>query len=342
MRSKLNPALVGVLALVALVAVGCGGASDDAANTGTASADAGASHQITIGLDVPNDADLLLPTQAAQDLGYFGDEGLRVKVVSFQGGADLVKAMVGGSVQIGVATGIDAVAAAAKGVPMRVVSGIGATNPSHLMVPPDSSIHDIAKLSPDTGFGIARFGGVTDFVARLTAERAGIPKDQVKEVAIGPDGLMAAVEAGGKDIGVFQWVPNSALTFEANGKLRTVAKVADVFPEDQYSAVIVQPKFIESDRETVTKTLTALYRAIGKIKSDRAYGEKLLVDRLKVDQANVSKVYDETVPRWSNTGKVSTAGLETYAKHLPQLKVAPKSPSLNEFYTDEFLPVKAG
>jgi len=296
--------------------------------------------KVKLGICVPNDADLALPPYAAEEKGFFADEGLSVETVSFQGGADLVKGIVGGSVDFGVCTGMDAVSANANGIPMKVVAGIGGTNPSRLQVPTSSDITDITKLDPSTTFGIARFGGVTDFVARLTADRAGIPADQFKAAAIGPDGLTAAVESGGGDIDVFQWVPNSAITFETEDKLRTVAEVADVFPDDQYSAVIAQPDYISAHADTVRAFLTAIFQGVKLMQDDRAFGEQAFIDRLKVSKENAPAVYDATVPRWSATGEVSTSGLETYAEYLPKLDISENSPSLSDVYTDEFLPVE--
>lgn len=323
--------------VVLLIATACSSSpSAGSATPGSSSAPA----KLKAGICVPNDADLALPPYVAQENGFFTDAGLEVEIVSFQGGADMVKGIVGGSVDIGVCGAIDAVAASAKGIPMKIVAGIGGTNPSRLMVPPSSAVTDITKLDADTTFGIARFGGVTDFVARLTSDRAGVPADKFKAAAIGPDGLTAAVEAGGGDIDVFQWVPNSAITFESQGKLRTVAAVADVFPEDQYSAVLAQPDYISSHKAVVSSFLTAIFQAVTLMKEDRAFAEKAFADRLNVPKENLAAVYDATVPRWSGAGEVSTAGLETYAKFLPMLGLAKESPSLSDFYTDEFLPVK--
>ncbi|WP_344782417.1 ABC transporter substrate-binding protein [Microbacterium kribbense] len=322
--------------VVLLIATAC--SSPSAAPT--ASGDATALTKLKAGICVPNDADLALPPYVAQESGFFTDEGLDVEIVSFQGGADMVKGIVGGSVDVGVCGAIDAVAASAKGIPMKIVAGIGGTNPSALMVPDSSTISDISELDAATTFGIGRFGGVTDFVARLTSDRAGVPSDKFKAAAIGPDGLTAAVEAGGGDIDVFQWVPNSAITFESQGKLRTIATVADVFPEDQYSAVLAQPEYISSHKEVIGSFLAAFFQAVTLMKEDRGFAEKAFVERLNVPQENVGAVYEATVPRWSDAGEVSTAGLETYAEFLPMLGLAKTSPSLSDFYTDEFLPVK--
>ena len=85
----------------------------------------------------------------AQEAGYYKKQGLDVELVEFKSGTDLIKAIVGGQLDIGVLGFTNAVAWASKGADLKVVGGAQQGYHS-LIVRDDSGIKDIAGLKGKT------------------------------------------------------------------------------------------------------------------------------------------------------------------------------------------------
>src|SRR5262249_5255918 len=108
---------LGVLLSVTLCAGACGSASSPAP--------AGGSNieqpHLKVGLiSVPA---TYVPLYLAVDDGYFAKEGLQVELLPFRGGADLIKAVVAGSADVGVVSLAEVLSGIAAGQPLKVFYG---------------------------------------------------------------------------------------------------------------------------------------------------------------------------------------------------------------------------
>src|SRR5690242_21463928 len=65
-----------------------------------------------------------LPLMVAQDFGFFGAEGLDVKIVLIRGGPTAMAALVGGGVDYTLVAGVAAVRAIGQNAPMQIISGL--------------------------------------------------------------------------------------------------------------------------------------------------------------------------------------------------------------------------
>ena len=111
-----------------------------------ASAPAMAAEKFRVGyLRVMDDAQAIV----AQEGGYYKKAGLDSELIEFKSGTDLIKAIVGGQLDIGVLGFTNAVAWASKGADLKVVGGAQQGYHS-LIVRDDSGIKDIAGLKGKT------------------------------------------------------------------------------------------------------------------------------------------------------------------------------------------------
>jgi NitT/TauT family transport system substrate-binding protein len=138
-----------LVASLALLAAACGDEESPPAAEPTAESAAAASgepgpaesNEITVALPFP-DAKLFGPYVVASDLGYFEEEGLKVKTIT----ADNVNAAVAsGSADIGVQDAGGAIDAIREGLPVTILAGSLCQQPFNFAVQPDvKSVQDLA------------------------------------------------------------------------------------------------------------------------------------------------------------------------------------------------------
>ncbi len=336
-RSTRHPHSVArILAPVAAIALlmGCGGAASSANHGGTIT-------HVNFGLNVPTDFDLVLPQYVARDRGFFRQEGLDVKTVSFQGGADAIKAMLAGSIDIDGATGLDAPAAVAKGAQVEEFASGGVSKSTfRLLANNRSGINSLADLKGKK-IGITRFGSLTDFVARLDGHAAGLEAGKdFTEVPVGASAAQTALLSG--EIDATNANPVDAFPLLDTGKVHVVTDFSKVDPNTQFTALVATPTYLQQHGAVVRAFLRAYFRAIDYLKKHRDYGIKATATALHVDTALATRLYDFLAHDMSTDGRMNLTGVKTYAQYLPVLGIADNVPSLDRYYTSKFIPVKIG
>lgn len=326
--------LVGAgLVMLILAVTACGGGSSASSNGG-----GGSSDEVKLGIAVAGDFNVAVPHLVAEEQGFFKKEHLDVKTVAFQGGADLVKALAAGSVDIGGDFGPDAPAAVAKGVEIKAFAGVAAASPFKLICGKNGGVGAIQDLKGKR-VGITRFGSLTDFVARKEAEKAGLdPKQDLKEVPLGAGANLAAALTAGR-IDCFNWGPELAYPLEDSGA-KLVMSFADIQPDTEYTYLAAKPDYLNSNKDVVKRFLTAYFDALRYLKDHPGYGVKKTAQALSMKPAVAKRVYDTLVKNFTLDGQMNEAGLKTYADALPDLGLAPTRPQLDTFYTSEFVPVQ--
>jgi NitT/TauT family transport system substrate-binding protein len=275
----------------------------------------------------------------AQQKGYFKDNGVTVKVTSFSAGADAVKALAAGQIDVIVGTGFDSSAAVSKGVPLQVFASV-AQKSSFLLIAGKKS--GITSMTDVKGKKIAMtaFGSLTDYAVRYEAQHAGLdPKTGVKEVPLGALPAQAAALAAGS-VDAFNTPPSFAYTLADKGTAKIVGKFNDINPNTQFTVLEASPKFLESHKALVKNFLAAYYKGVNLFKSDKKWGLQATEDALKLPPDIAKRVYDELAPHLTSDGTVNTKALEAYAKANKELGITTSVPKLDEYYTGEFLPVK--
>src|SRR5581483_2166307 len=137
-----------------------------------------------------------LPLALAERLGYFRDEGLKVEILDFPGGAKALQAMMGGSADV-VSGGFDhVVVMQARG--QKLVSFVlqGATPAISLGVAKSKSAswHGPQSLK-GMKIGVTAPGSSTHMFVDALLARGGLQPDDVSSVGAGPSAV-AAMQAG--------------------------------------------------------------------------------------------------------------------------------------------------
>src|SRR5438132_13418231 len=96
----------------------------------------------------------------AQKKGFFEKYGLAVELVYFQGGSQVIQAMLGGDVPLTVTAGPEGVVAKLQGADIALLSANNPTMHFSLFVPPE--IKKAADLRGKKA-GVSRYGSSSDF-----------------------------------------------------------------------------------------------------------------------------------------------------------------------------------
>ncbi len=245
---------------------------------------------------------IYLPLYMADQLGYFQDEGLKVKITN-GGGDDLSWAAVtSGSAQFGVADPtMVAIQAEQGGVPGRVVGDIVGkvafwavtldTNKTQLVKPEDFKGETVACF---------KFPNTANALALRTFQKGNLEvgKD-VKMVDVNYSAVLAQLQSGAATIAMV--LEPAASLAESQG-----AKVVYSYPHEwgnfSFTGLTTTEKFIQEKPETVQKVVNALERAMRLAHTDPARaiecGVKAFPDLPKpvIERAVKRMLDDGTIP----------------------------------------------
>ena len=123
-----------------------------------------------------------LPLMVAQDFGFFGAEGLDVKIVLIRGGPTAMAALVGGGVDYTLVAGVAAVRAIAQNAPMQIISGLQPYMDYTLLGA--KNIRSVNDLKGKV-VGVTGPGGIAEFAAVEGLAKKGLVRDRDYKILYG-------------------------------------------------------------------------------------------------------------------------------------------------------------
>lgn len=208
----------------------------------------------------------------AQEGGYYQKAGLKAELIEFKSGTDLIKAIVGGQLDIGVLGFTNAVAWASKGADLKVVGGAQQGYHS-LIVRNDSGIQDIAGLKGKTLASQAE-GSTADVVLKGVVLKQGkLEADDVNVMGVSP--AVAVQSLVGKRV-------DAAFLFEPYDRIaQLVAPVKQIYEVGQAwpfpcMVVITSGGTLSKRRDEVWKALDAQRQAIALLQQEPARAAGLI------------------------------------------------------------------
>jgi len=319
----------GLLA-VALFAVAC---QDRNAKAPTGNGDGPELTTVHVGLPVA--AATFLPLYLAVEDGLFADEGVEVELVTFRGGSDLVRAIVAGSVDMGVTSLAGVTVGISAGQSLKAFWA-GYNIPAfHWYAVPELKTLDDAK---GKRFGITRYGSSTDFLTRYILARSGLDPDQDVQIIQGGDSAsrLAAMQAGQLDVNIF----NPPETFIAEDRgfrhLLSQRSLAEDYP---FHVFFSTEEFIADHPKTLTALLRAHVRGVRLAKNDKPRALQSLESRMGSEYAE--RTYDDFIPYIHEDGRLpSEEGLEVFFEMGVQAgrfeEIWPREKFWNPSYVDSF------
>jgi NitT/TauT family transport system substrate-binding protein len=269
----------------------------------------GGGDALTVGLTyTPNIQ--FAPFYVADDLGYFKDEGVDVKLRHHGQNEDLFGALKSDKEQLVYASGDEITQAAAGGTDVKSVATLYNTYPAVLITKDGSGIKTAKDLKGKT-VGVPGKYGQTYLALLALMDDAGLKSSDVKIQAIGYT-QQAALSSGRVDA-VMGFSNNEAVQFKAAGiDVRTIEAVDSKKPQLVGPSVGAKSTTISKDGKDIKKVLKAVDRSITYI------------------EAHPKKAVDITakyVPTLTGT-KAKNNAMDTLEATLPLMKADGDAPLL--------------
>ena len=238
----MNKKIILALAIVLVVFVAIGSASAGWFDF----LSGGDSDTIKIGY-LPSDHDAALFVADAQ--GQFNKSGLKVELVQFNNGGDLMTAMASGDVDIGYVGIAPVLSSIEKGVPVKVISS-AQTEGSGIVVTQNSGINSVADLK---GKSIATPGEASIQFSLLTyyLKTGNLTTDDLNVSAMKVPSMNDALKTGQID-GIVTFQPYVSIAAnDSNNKVLADSK--EILPNHPCCVVVASDDFIKNHKnETLT------------------------------------------------------------------------------------------
>jgi NitT/TauT family transport system substrate-binding protein len=266
----------------------------------------------------------------AEQKGLFRKHGIDTEIiVTGQGGAAGISALLANDIQLVASAGDALVAAALQGADTVMIAGVVNKGLQRIMVRPD--IKTPAELRGKR-VGVTRIGAVSHSVLLMILKRWNMsPTDvQVLQVGSSPN-MLASMEKGGLDAAVIT-IPSMFVAEDRGYKV-----LLDLADTDIYylqTMVATTRSYVKTHRDKAIRFLKGYLEGIAYFKQNRKESLEVVKKKLRLDanqERNLEKAFDllnakyyETIPYPSMRGVETVLGF--VEKDNPKAKTAdPKS-----------------
>lgn len=275
-----------------------------------------------------------LPMLAAEERGFWKDNGLEAEWMAFRGSAEMMQGVAAGELTLGLSTAVSVIQAAARGIPIMAVSEFHLKDYFIVWVPGQSPVRSPADLK-GTKLGITRIGGTDYAYMKMVLKSLQLEKD-VRLVTMGgiPESL-AMLRTGVVD-GFIRSVYVMA-KLKAAGEVRQLLVLDDYLPKEWLVHVIFASR--ESARakpDMVKRAIRASLQAANFVGANQAWALAKIQKEQGFSEEVAKVIYQHL--EFTKTGKMKRAGLENVRNFLIEYGIVPKekAPPLEEVYTAEF------
>lgn len=295
-----------------------------------------AAEKVKYGTSIKTYPVFYLPVLAAEEKGFWKQNGLDAEWVPFASGAAHFTAIAGGAIHVGSMIAIDQVQLASRGIAVVATAGIRtALSDFMLWVRPDSPIKVPGDLK-GAKVGVSRPGGAEHAYARLALKALGAEKD-VRFIGTGgiPESI-ASLKAGNIDgvvLTVFQMIER-----KLKGEVREVFGVDDHLPKEWLAVVSYASKdFAFRNPELLKRVVKSIIQGADYTHKDPTWTKGKMKELNGYSDAAADFMYPRL--NLSRDGKIVEKALENVRNFSIEYGiVAPeKTPPVNQLYTNEYL-----
>jgi NitT/TauT family transport system substrate-binding protein len=242
-------AAVGMTAVLALTATACG-SSDDGEG-----AEAGGLTEIVFAQPTPQSI-IMWPSYMADELGYFEEEGIRIKLAPASEEIPLPVMVQSGDADVAAPGASEVLFATREGADLQVVFDWWTLAAEGTVTPADSDIQGIADLAGER-VGLASDEDRAFLAAELGS--VGLSPDDVDTVVVG--GGAGAIDALKKNkVAAYSGATSDFAVLQAAGiELRNIT--AEELAETPAGSFVVSPTFLEEQRDLVVGFCRAYAKA---------------------------------------------------------------------------------
>jgi NitT/TauT family transport system substrate-binding protein len=256
-------------------------------------------------LAIPTLDIVTLPLKMAQTKGFYQKGGLDVEIILIAGALG-VRAVLGNSVEFSTASG-SILAAAARGVPVKLVSVITAKPTFDLISEP--RIQNFQQLKGKQ-IGISTRGGTFEHITRLILERNGLnPDKDVIILALGrQDDLHLALKTGRISAAIYS--PPRSLMLYRDG-FHKLAVSGDYLPHYPIGGLGVTNDLIQKRPADIQAFVAATLKGMSYYRQNRSESIQFIAADLKMsDQSLAEQMFDWHATVLAEEGRPSRAWID--------------------------------
>ena len=255
-----------------------------------------------IRIGFPDLAAPFVPLAIGDKRGFFQEEGLQGEFIRINP-AIALQALVSGEIDYYTVLG-PAVAAAIRGVPVKLVAAYVPISPTALIARPE--VKSVPELRGKT-IGINAYGGALEGMGRLILRHFGIdPDKEVKFLATGPlDSRFSAMKQG------LTHATLGSPPIDFLGKklgFIVLARAHELF-SFPVSGLVASVNKIKERPDEVKRTIKAGIKANRYIRQNRDSTLPVMAEWLKIDKEMASATYDSSVRTFSEDLNLPDSGL---------------------------------
>jgi NitT/TauT family transport system substrate-binding protein len=282
-RTKVSCCL-SIAALAIALLAGCGGNAPRTAPGGTGLE----KPHLIIGLSVPGAT--YVPLYVGMDEGTFEKQGIQAELVEFRGGSDLIKAVVSGSVDVGVSALAEITSGIDAGQPLKAFyAGFNIPNFDWYAV---SAIKSLAEAKGKR-IGITQYGTSSDFITRYALTVNGVDPKDVQIIQAGPPATrLAAMQAGQLDISIFSTPEKFLAADRGYNHVYSQKQLSDDYPQHLFFAT---ESFLAGHPNTTMALLRGHTLAVRLAKQDKHRAQQSLIKHLHLDPKYVERAYTDVI-----------------------------------------------
>jgi NitT/TauT family transport system substrate-binding protein len=282
----------------------CGSSSGSSSGDGGSS---GGTATITVG--IPTDDASYAPLYLAEDRDLFAKYHVKVKPVVFKGGADLAKAVAGGSVDVAVSALSEMLLAVQQHQAMKAFWG--GYNQTTFAWFGQKGLTSV-EAGKGKKWGVTKIGSSTDFLTRYLFKQHGInPTSGAKVIGVGSSAAqIAALKA--KQVDVTSASNLTAYQLEDQG-FPELAKQSDFAKEYPNHVAYAKESYLTQHRTDVEHLLQGMIAGFELAKSDPKAAADSLVKHMHVSPQNAQRAYTDNATGWYADGRLpGTADMNVF------------------------------
>ncbi|TYB68961.1 PhnD/SsuA/transferrin family substrate-binding protein [Nonomuraea sp. PA05] len=266
------------------------------------------------------------PIYLGDQQGFFKEEGLKLELVTAQGGAAIVPAVVSGQVDFGFSNFTSLIVAASKGLPLKVVApGAASTGEQDkdfggVVVKAGSPIKTAKDLAGKR-VAVNTLNNINDTTVRASIRAAGGDAKNVSFTELAFPDMLAALDKGNVD--AVQVVEPFLATAKKNGDRVIASNYVDTAPNLAIAGYFTSQQTAAAKADLVKRFSAAMQKSLKYATENPDAVRKVLGTYTKIDPALTESLTLPTYP-----AEVDAASLETLSKLALQDGLIDKAPDL--------------
>lgn len=297
---------LGAVLITVFGVAGCG--SSDSGTSAASASGGGKTTTVKVGIIPIVD---VAPLYLGQKKGFFSSRGLKLEMVSAQGGAAIIPGVVSGQFQFGFSNTTSLMVAQVKGVPVKSVANGAASNGkvggdvTGIAVKKNSPIKTAKDLVGRT-VAVNTLQNIGDTTVRESVRKAGGDPSKVKFAEIPFDQMPAALDGGRVDAA---WMGEPAQTIaKAQGARIVASPFAETDPKLTVATYFTSTQIAQQNPDLVKKFTEAMTESLQYASAHPDEARQVLTTYTKISGDVLKNL---TLPSWPT--EVDMSSLEKLA-----------------------------